>query len=206
MVEDVFQQVDEPMALEERTMEIVEETFVVANHLQVEVNVGNANNSEDKLLGNIEMDHEPLGEIKFEDVVPQDNSFDRVASEETIKELYKGSKCTKLVVTILLMNLWTMMHGINKFADELFTLLQLHLLLANNCSPHNYYATKILTRILGLDYKNIYACGKGSILFQGEYRDVISCPKCGALQYKDEGNRLFPVKVFRHFPLFLDFK
>jgi hypothetical protein len=122
MVEDVFQQVDEPMALEERTMEIVEEAFVVANGLQEEVNGGNASNNEDKLLGNIEMDHEPLGEVTFEDAMPQDNSFDLVALEEAIKELYKGSKCTKLVATILLMNLWTM-RGINKFADELFTLL-----------------------------------------------------------------------------------
>lgn len=123
MVEDVFQQVNEPMALEERTMEIIEEAFVVADGLQEEANVRNANNNEDKLLGNIEVDHELLGEVASKDVVPLDNSFDLMALEEAIKELYKNSKCTKLVVTILLMNLCTM-HGVsNKFANELFTLL-----------------------------------------------------------------------------------
>ncbi len=61
MVEDAFQQVNEPMALEERTMEIIEEAFVVADGLQEEANVGNANNNEDKLLGNIEVNHELLG-------------------------------------------------------------------------------------------------------------------------------------------------
>jgi len=123
MVEDVFQQVNEPMALEERTMEIIEEAFVVADGLQEEANVRNGNNNEDKLLGNIEVDHELLGEVASKDVVPLDNSFDLMALEEAIKELYKNSKCTKLVVTILLMNLCTM-HGVsNKFANELFTLL-----------------------------------------------------------------------------------
>jgi hypothetical protein len=69
MVEDVFQQVDKPMALEDRTMENVKEVFVVIDGLQEETNVGNANNSEDKLPSNIEMDDEPLGEVAYEDVV-----------------------------------------------------------------------------------------------------------------------------------------
>jgi len=66
--------------------------------------------------------------------------------EEAIKELYRGSKCTKLIVTLLFMNLCTM-HGIdNKFVDEFFTLLRLHLLLADNCLPQNYYVGKTLTK------------------------------------------------------------
>jgi hypothetical protein len=82
-----------------------------------------------------------------------------------------------------------------------FSLSYDHLLLVDNCLPQNYYATKILTRQLGLDYKNIHACGKRCVLFRGEYKDVISCPKCGAPQYKDEGNKLYPVKVLKHFPI-----
>jgi hypothetical protein len=70
MVEDVFRQVDEPMALEERTMEIVKEVFVVLDGLQKEANVGNASNSEDELPGNIEVDHEPLRKVAFEDALP----------------------------------------------------------------------------------------------------------------------------------------
>jgi len=110
-----------------------------------------------------------------------------VALEEVINELYKGLKCTRLTIIILFMNL-CMVHGVsNKFVDELLTFLRL-LLLVDNCLPQNYYASKTLTRRLGLNYKNIHACGKGCVLFQGEYKDAISCPKCGAPRYKDEGN------------------
>jgi hypothetical protein len=60
MVEYVFLQLDEFMALKERTMEIVEEVFADTNGLQKETN---ASNNEDELLGNVEVDHEPLGEV-----------------------------------------------------------------------------------------------------------------------------------------------
>ncbi len=70
MVEDVLQQVNEPMALEERIMEIVEEVFVVLDGLQKEANVGNASNSEDELPGNIEADHEPLKKVASKDAMP----------------------------------------------------------------------------------------------------------------------------------------
>jgi hypothetical protein len=69
MVEDVFQRVDELMALLKRTMEIVQEAFVVANGLQKEANVGNVSNNEDELPRNIEVDHETLRGVAFEDVV-----------------------------------------------------------------------------------------------------------------------------------------
>ncbi len=129
-----------------------------------------------------------------------------MALEEVIEELYKGSKCTKLATIILFMNLCTMHRINNKFVDELFTFFQLHLLLANNCLPQNYCVVKTLTRRLGLDYKNIHACGKGCVLFRGEYKNAISCPKCGAPRYKDEGNILYHVKIFKHFPTILRFQ
>ncbi len=123
--------------------------------------------------------------------------------KDAIKELYGGSKCTKLVATILLTNLCNV-HGVsNKFANELFALLRLHLLLTDNCLPNNYYVTKTLTRISRLDYKNIHACGRRCVLYQGEYKDVVYCPKCGASPYKDEMNKLFPMKMLRHFPIIL---
>lgn len=160
MVEDDFQQVDEPTTLEERTMEIIEEAFMVVNGLHEETNARDGNNSEDEHEGNIVMECEPLGEEAFDDA-PRDNNFDPMALEDTIMELYRGSKCTKLVVTILLMNL-CIIHGVNnKFANELFTLLHLHLLSGDNCLLNNYYVAKTLTKKLGLDYKNIHACSKG---------------------------------------------
>jgi len=66
------------------------------------------------------------------------------------------------------MNLCTI-HGVeNKFADKLFTFLQLHLLLEPNCLPNSYHAPKTLIKKLGLDYKTIHACVKvGVCCFEG---------------------------------------
>ncbi len=67
--------------------------------------------------------------------------------------------------------------------------------------PQNYYAAKTLTIRVGLDYKNIHVCGKRCVLFRGKYKDVINFPKCGTPRYKDEGNKLYLVKVIKHFPI-----
>ncbi len=187
MVEDDFQQVDEPTTLEERTMEIIEQDFMVANGLHEETNARDGNNNEDEQEGNIVMECEPLGEEAFDDA-PCDNNFDPVALEDTITKLYRGSKCTKLATTILFMNL-CIIHGVNKkFANELFTLLHLHLLPGDNYLPNNYYVAKTLTKRLGLDYKNIHACSKGCFLFRGTCKDYVRCPKCEVPCYKDERN------------------
>jgi hypothetical protein len=92
--------------------------------------------------------------------------------EEAIQELYEGSRSTKLAATILLMNLCTVHRVSNNFADELFTILHRHLLPEGNNLPRNHYAAKSL----GLTYTSIHACGKGCVLFKGEYADIKRCP------------------------------
>ncbi len=57
-----------------------------------------------------------------------------------MKELYVGSKCTKLVATILFMNL-CMVHGVNN------RFLWHHLFLKPDCLPTNYYAVKVDTKV-----------------------------------------------------------
>jgi hypothetical protein len=72
------------------------------------------------------------------------------------------------------MNLCTI-HGIkNKFVNEFFTLLQLHLLLETNCLPNSFYASKTLIQKLGLDYKTIHACVKGCVLFQRDHIKILT--------------------------------
>jgi hypothetical protein len=63
MVKDAFQQVNELATLEDRAMEIVEETFEIANGLQEEAIVGNGSNNANELPINIEEEHEPWGEV-----------------------------------------------------------------------------------------------------------------------------------------------
>jgi hypothetical protein len=71
-----------------------------------------------------------------------------------------------------LMNLCTVHEVSNNFADELFTILHCHFLPDGNTLPRNHYAAKSLTSKLGLAYNSIHACGKGCVLFRGEYADA----------------------------------
>jgi len=171
---------------------------MVVDGLQEEANLKDGNNSEDEQEGNIVMECEPLGEEAFDDA-PCNNSFDLVVLEDVITELYRGSKCTKVAATILFMKLCTIRGVSKKFIDDLFTLLRFHLLPGDNCLPNNYYVVKILIKRRGLDYKNIHTCSKRCVLFQRTYKDYVHYPKCEVPCYMDEINKLFHVKVLRHF-------
>jgi hypothetical protein len=126
-------------------------------------------------------------------------NFDPSALEEAIQTLYKGARSTKLAATALLVNLCTV-HGIsNCFVDELFIILQGHILPQDNCSPKNYYTARTLTRKLGLSYNSIHACPKGCVLFKGEHAAAARCPKYDESRYKDQTRQKFPAKVLRQF-------
>jgi hypothetical protein len=99
------------------------------------------------------------------------------------------------------MNICTLCGVSNKFVNELFTFLGRHLLLEPNILPSNYYVTRTLIHKFGLEYNIIHARPKGCVLFQGEHKDVESCPNCGGHRYKDGVNKVLPMKVFRHFPI-----
>jgi hypothetical protein len=143
---------------------------------------------------------EPIGESDSGDA-GGDEGFDLQALEEAIRPLYRGARCTQLTATILLMNLCTI-HGVtNGFADEMFTILNGHLLPPENVLPKNYYHARSLTAKLGLSYNSIHTCDKGCVFFRGEHAEVVRCPKCGGPRFKDETRRKMPVKVLRHFPL-----
>jgi hypothetical protein len=95
-----------------------------------------------------------------------------------------------------------MVHGIsNSFAEELFTILNAHILPEKNCLSKNHYVAKSLTKKLGLAYNTIHACERGCVLFKGENADTEKCPKCDQPRYRDFERKKFPVKVLRHFPI-----
>ena len=107
----------------------------------------------------------------------EDPSFDPDVLVEAMKGLYAGPKCTKLTLTILLMNLCTVYWVSIGFVDELLTILHCHLLPEDNCLPKKYYAARSLTMKLGLAYNIIHACEKRCMLFRGKHVDVVHCPK-----------------------------
>jgi hypothetical protein len=94
-----------------------------------------------------------------------------------------------------------MIHGVtNGFADEMFTILNAHMLPKENVLPKNYYVARSLMGKLSLSYNSIHACDKGCVLFRGEHAEATHCPKCGGPRFQDETRRKIPVKVLRHFP------
>lgn len=53
---------------------------------------------------------------------------------------------------------------------------------------------------LGLDYETIHACINDCILYRGEYKNIVTCPKCGEAHFKASTTNV-PQKILRHFPL-----
>ena len=113
------------------------------------------------------------------------SGFDPHILEDAMKPSYRGTKCTELAGTILLMNLCTVHKVSNNFSNELFALLHNHLLPPNNSLPKNYYVAKSMITKLGLSYHNIHACEKGCILFHRQYTEALHCPQCGGPRNKD---------------------
>jgi hypothetical protein len=107
-----------------------------------------------------------LGETRAPLIANDDDiSIEANYLREACQPLYNGARCTKLASILLLMNVCTI-HGVsNKFMDDLLALLHKHLLPKDNLLPLSMYATKNLTRKVGLDYKHIHACVNGCILF-----------------------------------------
>ncbi len=119
MVANAFQQLDDHVLMGKKVVDITEDVFRVANGLEEKTNEGDIDGATE-IPFDIE-DQQPLGDVPFEDV-HREHNFDPMALEDAMKELFIGTKCTKLIATILLMNLCTI-HGMNnKFANELFVL------------------------------------------------------------------------------------
>jgi hypothetical protein len=201
MVEDAFEQADDVAALEDRVQDVILGAFTTAD--EVHADCARDSNSEDDVDDTCLDDtglEEPLGDCDTAEAA-EDHSSNPQALEEAIRPLYRGARCTQLAATILLMNLCTV-HGVtNGFADEMFTILNAHMLPKENVLPKNYYAARSLTGKLGLSYNSIHACDKGCVLFRGEHTQATHCPKCGGPRFMDETRRKIPVKVLRHFPL-----
>ncbi len=158
------------------TMEVVREqaqvTFEVFDTLHNEIDDGWNNFSDEDEPATI--NGQALGDGKNVDD-GSNNAFDPTILEDVVAKLYKGSKSSKLVTTILLMKL-CIFHGMTKrFADELFTLLHWHLLPTDICLLANYHVAKSLIGKLSLDYQNIHACLVGCVFFRKDLTDELQC-------------------------------
>ena len=180
------------------------EAFVVADALYEDssINFGLHSIDRDEVAHNSDEGayDEPTAAAKDAEVA-EEHLFDEHDLHEAMRQLYQGARCTKLVATILLMNLCAV-HGVsNNCTDELFAILYGHILPEENCLPKNHHAAWSLTQKLDLSYNNIHACNNGCVLLRGEYADLLRCPKCNGPRYRDEEQNRFLLKVMRHFPI-----
>ncbi len=102
MVANAFQQLNDPISLEDILVDIVEDVLKIVDGLQQEANEGDRD-GDGKVPFNNE-GQQPSGDTSFDDV-QQEHNFDLMALEDAMEELYVGSKCTKLATIFFLMNL-----------------------------------------------------------------------------------------------------
>ena len=197
MLDQAFPPLEVQTYAADRIGEEVRDAFAIGESIHEEVMDNDPSDAiEEDERGDDE--HPPEVDVSKRQDVP---NFNPTALEESLENLYDGARCSKLVATILLMNLCTVHGSATKFANELFNILHLHLLPENNTLPRSHFAAKSLTVKLGLMYNSIYTCERGCVLFRGPYENDLQCPKCGGRRYRDEERRCFPLKVLRHFPI-----
>jgi hypothetical protein len=197
MINDTFQQCNDPDSVEDRVQEAVADAFTIADNIHDQCR--SSENWNEPCFVDLVEDDVPLDGDDAED--EGDANFDPHALPAAVRDLYTGAKSSTLAATILLLNLCTI-HGMsNCFVDELFSILHGHILPESNSLPRNYYAAKTMTKKLGLGYNTIHACESSCVLFRGEHANETKCPKYDKPKYKDQDRKKFPVKVLRHFPI-----
>ncbi|XP_042444004.1 uncharacterized protein LOC122029118 [Zingiber officinale] len=130
--------------------------------------------------------------------------------EEAEKPLYKGCKrYTKLSALVKLYNTKAR-HGMS---DALFSDLLADfgdMLPDNHNLPSSIYEAKKTLSCLALSHEKIHACSNDCILYRKQYKDCISCPKCGLSRWKltkkNDEKKGVPAKVVWYFPPIPRFK
>ncbi|XP_042455044.1 uncharacterized protein LOC122039303 [Zingiber officinale] len=130
--------------------------------------------------------------------------------EEAEKPLYKGCKrYTKFSALVKLYNTKAR-HGMS---DVLFSNLLADfgdMLPDNHNLPSSIYKAKKTLSCLALSHEKIHACSNDCILYRKQYKDCVSCPKCGLSRWKltkkNVEKKGVPAKVVWYFPPIPRFK
>ncbi|XP_075489524.1 uncharacterized protein LOC142528366 [Primulina tabacum] len=130
--------------------------------------------------------------------------------EETQKPLYNGCKrYMKLSALVKLYNTKAR-HGMSDalFSDILMDFEDMPL--DNHNLPSKMYHVKKTFSCLALTHEKIHACSNYCILYRKQYKDCVSCPKCGLPRWKLTKKKVekksVPAKVVWYFPPIPRFK
>ncbi|XP_073121393.1 uncharacterized protein [Henckelia pumila] len=130
--------------------------------------------------------------------------------EEAEKPLYNGcTRYTKLSALVKLYNTKAR-HGMS---DALFSDLLTDfgdMLPDNHNLPSSTYDAKKTLSCLSLSHEKIHDCSNDCILYRKQYKDCVSCPKCGSSRWKLNKKNIekkgIPAKVMSYFPPIPRFK
>jgi hypothetical protein len=108
------------------------------------------------------------------------------AAEEPLYDESKG--CTKEFTTlrsVLKLLVCKARYGLSDASFDAFLSIIANMLPKKNKVPANTYYAKKLISPLTMGVEKIHACRNHCILYRGDdYKDLDSCPKCGASRYK----------------------
>ncbi|GLT40744.1 hypothetical protein SLA2020_148570 [Shorea laevis] len=124
---------------------------------------------------------------------------------EAEQELYPNCpNFSRLSFIAELMNI-KCLYGLScKAMDAILDLIAKVLPKGNKVLP-SYYEAKKIFETLGLKYEKIDACPNDCILYHGIYKDLDSCPVCGACRWKNSEKQVtgkqIAYKILRYLPL-----
>ena len=124
MVDDAFQRLDETAVLEDKVQDVLLDAFIMADGVHVDCIKDHRKDQDPMYNMGVE---EPIRESNTKDIV-EDQGFNSHILEQVIRPLYRSARCTQLVANILFMNLYTVHKVTNGFSNEIFTILNAHLL------------------------------------------------------------------------------
>jgi hypothetical protein len=136
--------------------------------------------------------------------------FLMIGMESSMKDaeelLYDESKgCTKefmMLWSVLKFLMFKAIYGLFDAGFDVFLSVIVDMLPKENKVLANTYYAKKLISLLTMGMDKIHACRNHCILFLGDdYKDLESCPKCGASRYKTNkvypGGRMCCIRVYR---------
>ena len=145
----------------------------------------------------------PPAETEGGDGTMDDDLVKKLAEADKIP-LFAGATVSLLGALLVLLTICKT-HGVsNACVDELMKALSSQILPQPNTLPVSERQATRLLRTLGLGYNVIHACIRGCILYRGVHAGLNRCPTCHAPSFYKRGRDMKPVRVLRHFPLFLD--
>jgi len=103
--------------------------------------------------------------------------------QKSTQKLFDGSQVNRLQCTIVIFFLYTLYSIPNTFVDALLNWVASDLLPTSNCFPKTSYEMRSILMKWGLKHRQVHCCPNGHVLYEGENKNLSSCPTCNESRY-----------------------